>query len=292
MTTSKYDKLFPSSVRIHSGRNKPIDGVDLSVAQETLAQDVAETARVFNNLMNVIYQFSSSTSGLGGLIRTTEDRFDYTYNFSSESGVRPADIGIEGRNIFIYSAKDDTEYSDVDFDELHTIFWTENADGERRPNTVYESVKELKEYVDTSIASVPTPTYRLTSPQRIVIGSNISLSLSEPSKSVSQFAFDPSIYPDDFTFKIGCVAKVTGPTSNLSADVELYSLTDSELITSAALNFTSTSYVQKKSVALSVGASAGYLNDSEALYEVQLTFNNVADGSDAVQIGTIYLIVE
>jgi hypothetical protein len=65
--------------------------------------------------------------------------------------MKPADIGVEGRNILVYTSENDTVYSTPDFDSLHPIFWHENDGGQRRPNTIYETLQALKVYTDNLI---------------------------------------------------------------------------------------------------------------------------------------------
>jgi hypothetical protein len=82
------------------------------------------------------------------------------------------------------------------------------------------------------------------------------------------------------------VAWVAGPTPGTTVKVELYNLTDGELVTGTDLTTGSGTPVVLKSPVLLVGGGAGQLRNVESLYEVRVTLIGAADPADFGYLGS------
>lgn len=99
------------------------------------------------------------------------------------------------------------------------------------------------------------------------------------------FAFNPSDYtinaiPPTLAFR----AVAANGAAALTNSVQLYNLTDSAIVTT--VNFTSTSTV-KTSIALTIGAGAGQIPNSEKIYEVRI-FLGAPPGGDPSKTIELY----
>ena len=151
MISSKYDKARSNSAAKSFESRMSLNFNDITSFLRSLSFDQKETVRVFNNLHDSFYNFPRE-SGSGGVVVEGSVRYSNelveAFN-SSNVGQRPISIGLEGRNIYIYTAKNDTIYGDPNFDSLDPIFFKRNnLNGKTRPNTIYETVVALKTYTD------------------------------------------------------------------------------------------------------------------------------------------------
>lgn len=82
------------------------------------------------------------------------------------------------------------------------------------------------------------------------------------------------------------VAWVSGPTPGKTVKVELYNLTNGELVTGTDITTGSGTPVILKSPVISVGAGVGQLRNVETLYEVRVTLIGAADPADFGNLGS------
>lgn len=92
---------------------------------------------------------------------------------------------------------------------------------------------------------------------------------------VTQLRFNPSNYGSNFYFyfEVGISASV----GTLTTTARLYNLTDAEYVTGTTLTTSATTPTKSRSAALTVGAVAGNLKNSEKIYEVRLSTNGTAE---------------
>lgn len=106
---------------------------------------------------------------------------------------------------------------------------------------------------------------------------------------VSQFAFSPSAYVAAPTAVYFSVVAAMGNTP-LTGNVQLYNLTDSEIVTTTAyVNTTTPTHI---STLLTVGAAAGNIKLTEKVYEVRIYVTAPALAIDTIILGTAELRVE
>lgn len=117
---------------------------------------------------------------------------------------------------------------------------------------------------------------------------SVDHSLAGSPVSVSQFVFDGSKYSG--TVKFSTLMWVSGPTGALQAQVSLYNLSDGEAVTGTTLTSTAAGATHSLSGALTVGAAAGNLKNTEKVYEVRLEILNSADPADTAHYGHIELV--
>jgi hypothetical protein len=91
---------------------------------------------------------------------------------------------------------------------------------------------------------------------------------------VGAFAFTPSIYLPDLTSLVFRAVAANGDIG-LTNSVQLYNVTDAELV--ATLSFTSTSQV-KDEVTLTLGSGAGEIDTPEHIYEVRIKLDVASGG--------------
>jgi hypothetical protein len=113
-----------------------------------------------------------------------------------------------------------------------------------------------------------------------------------PSLSCSQFHWYNGYWGFGFpgaaepAYYFTAVAWVSGPTPGKTLKVELYNLTNGELVTGTDVTTGSATPVVLKSPAISVGAGAGQLRNIETIYEVRVTLIGAADPADFGCVGS------
>jgi hypothetical protein len=107
---------------------------------------------------------------------------------------------------------------------------------------------------------------------------------------VGSFAFNPSDYTVNATLPtLAFRALAANGVVALTNSVQLYNLTDSAVV--QTLNFTSTSIV-KQSIALTIGAGAGQIPNSEKIYEVRIFLgaDPGADPNKSIELYSAHLV--
>ncbi len=105
-----------------------------------------------------------------------------------------------------------------------------------------------------------------------------------------QFEFDPSNYAMAGAV-LSLVLRATGANgvSPLTTNVQLYSLTDAEVI--ATLQFVDTTTPEKQEVALTIGAGAGEVDNAVKLYEIRVFVTAPSGPGDTIELGSVELRV-
>jgi hypothetical protein len=104
--------------------------------------------------------------------------------------------------------------------------------------------------------------------------------------AISQFAFDTSDWAfGSFTFQVIMSVSV----GTLTGQVLLYNLTDAETVFNSTLTTSSTTPV-KLTGSLTAGSSAGYLKDTEKIYEIRIQ-NDGSLPSELAYLGSALLKV-
>jgi len=116
---------------------------------------------------------------------------------------------------------------------------------------------------------------------------------SDTPLTVGGFAFDPTDYDIEGTTKV-VKFRVTAANGDvaLTNHVQLYNVTDNEVVASSALTFTTTD-LDKKDATLVLGSGAGELKLAETLYEVRIYLGAVPGGpTETIEIYSAEMIVE
>lgn len=107
--------------------------------------------------------------------------------------------------------------------------------------------------------------------------------------SVGQFEFNAGNYPSGTNFLFTVVSQVSNGA--LTGSVQLYNVTDGEVVTNTSLSTSSTSPDGQVSASIPVGAAAGDLKTSAKVYEVRLSVSGSL-ATDIVSLGSAALIID
>lgn len=114
----------------------------------------------------------------------------------------------------------------------------------------------------------------------------------EATKFLASFPFNPGDWEPGTSkeFRFGAVLSVSDGA--LTGEVELYNLTDAELVTltGGTLTTSSTGAVKLESGALTVGAAAGNLKNTEKIYEVRIK-NDGTLASEKTFLGSAWILI-
>lgn len=104
-------------------------------------------------------------------------------------------------------------------------------------------------------------------------------------QALGQFEFNAGSFPGT-SFEFEAVVSVSD--GGLTGTVQLYNITDGELVASSTLNTSSTTPVQLDAT-LTVGSAAGEFQDTSKLYEVRLSVSGGTEPTDIVTLGSAIL---
>lgn len=107
---------------------------------------------------------------------------------------------------------------------------------------------------------------------------------------VKQFEFDPSAYTmQGATLSLVLRAIGANGVSPLTTNVQLYSLTDAEAI--STLQFIDTTTPEKQEASLTIGAGAGEVDNAAKIYEIRIWVTAPSGPSDTIELGSVELRV-
>jgi len=124
---------------------------------------------------------------------------------------------------------------------------------------------------------------------QLFVASTQSQDATAGTLAIGQFAFNPSDWIGTSDFRFGGTVAVSNGA--LTGTVLLYNVTDAEVVTSTTLTTSSVAPVKLESPALTVGAAAGNLKNSEKIYEVRISVTG-ALLTDLITLGTAYMLVQ
>lgn len=106
-----------------------------------------------------------------------------------------------------------------------------------------------------------------------------------------QFEWDANYwdFSENYKYTFAAVLWATGPTPGIGCTVELYNVTDGEVLGTTVLSSTSGTPEAKESGEITCGVAVGDLKTSKKLYEVRVILTGGADPADTAYLGSCRL---